>query len=417
MSYYLNPAAWNRAGGAYTGIDWKLLGWDYSRWKSPREGDSRMLHGALHQAFLQWLEETIGANAIRTLSSTAIDAQTEQLYADFLEAHLPSIPEMSYVDARRNYGSGFNFAHEGYDIVRGYGGSAATTQLQHLAELGASTTAIVPYSYMRSATRADQIPVIYQATAENDMATLHSTWKAQELGMTVMLKPQVWISGSWPGAVDFNTDAEWDEWFNYYRQWILHYAMVASDNDIDILCIGTEFTRASLKHPEHWRSIIADIRRIYPGAITYAANWGEEYENIAWADALDYIGCNAYYPLSPSLELSDRDLSKYVDKMVDKICQRADAMGKPLLLTEIGYRSIAAPWRQPHDTKLEGEITAEDQSRMYDIVASALKSRSTVHGIYWWKYPSYDGYRGRDDGGFTPYGKMQADLLKKVLDH
>ncbi len=417
MSYYLNPAAWNRADHSYTSLDWSLLDWDYERWRSPLEGDSKLLRGALHQALMTWLEKKLGKAEIRRLTAQAISAEMETLYRRFLQEHVPGAQGNPLTDEGRVYGSGFNFAHEGYDIIRGYGGSEATAQLTELADLGARTVAVVPYSYMRSATRADEMPVIYQANAENDMATLHSMAVSQSLGMSVMLKPQIWISGSWPGDVDFTTEEDWKRWFSYYRRWILHYAMLAADHDIEILCIGTEFAQASLKHPERWRSIITDIRRIYPGAITYAANWGEEYENIAWADALDYIGCNAYYPLSESMELSDRELSRQVEEMVDKICNRAEEIGRPLLITEIGYRSIQAPWRQPHDTQLEGETTTADQSKLYDLVSSALKQRPVVRGIYWWKYPSYAGYNRRNGRGFTPYGNMDAAQLRQVLDH
>jgi hypothetical protein len=41
-------------------------------------------------------------------------------------------------------------------------------------------------------------------------------------------------------------------------------------------------------------SIIADVRKVYAGPLTYSANWDDVEENALYA-ALDFVGINAFY--------------------------------------------------------------------------------------------------------------------------
>ena len=116
------------------------------------------------------------------------------------------------------------------------------------------------------------------------------------------MKPQIWVGGAWPGAVDFVTEAEWDHFFTTYERWITHYARMAESQHVAALCIGTELVHATLKHPDRWRELIARLRRVYTGRLTYAANWGQEFENITFWRDLDVVGLNSYYPLLTYLQ-------------------------------------------------------------------------------------------------------------------
>ena len=59
---------------------------------------------------------------------------------------------------------------------------------------------------------------------------------------------------------------------------------------IELFCVGTELTNPALSHPQKWRQLIAQVRAHYSGPLTYADNWWEEYDRIAFWDALDYMG-------------------------------------------------------------------------------------------------------------------------------
>jgi len=47
---------------------------------------------------------------------------------------------------------------------------------------------------------------------------------------------------------------------------------------------------------QEWKKLIQNIRKIYSGQLTYAANF-DNYQNIAFWEDLDVMGINAYFKL------------------------------------------------------------------------------------------------------------------------
>ena len=58
-------------------------------------------------------------------------------------------------------------------------------------------------------------------------------------------------------------------------------------------------------------------RAVYKGKLTYAANWDGEFEEVAFWDALDVIGVQAYFPLTeervPSVTKLTQAWAPYAD--------------------------------------------------------------------------------------------------------
>ena len=75
-------------------------------------------------------------------------------------------------------------------------------------------------------------------------------------------------------------------------------------NNVELFCIGTELSFASQK-TDKWKELIQKVKTSYDGKLTYAANW-DNYKNIKFWDDLDFVGIDAYFPLSyttkPDLE-------------------------------------------------------------------------------------------------------------------
>ena len=95
------------------------------------------------------------------------------------------------------------FAHEGYRGFNGYGGDLVGQSMDSLKSMGVNAVAIVPYTFMRGIEAVDTLPIPEHYGAENDSAVRNSVREAHERGFRVMLKPQIWIRGHWPGAIDF----------------------------------------------------------------------------------------------------------------------------------------------------------------------------------------------------------------------
>lgn len=312
------------------------------------------------------------------------------------------------------YLKGFNFAHEGYRVYNGYGSRKATQALSHLKNMGVNSIAMVPYSYMRNAKVASHIPVVQQTGTENDESIITSSEEAQDLGMTIVMKPQIWLGGGqWPGDIEMKSEVEWEDFFHCYRHWIFHYAILAEIYNWEALCIGTEMVQTTLKRKSDWEKLIQDIRKIYSGQLTYAANWGEEFENVKiWGD-LDFIGINCYYPLSQKENPSRRELEKSFKEILNKIEKVSQRYGKQIVFTEIGFPSIEAPWKKPHEDWGDFETNERHQAQCYDIVFESIQNKKWCNGILWWKYPCDLEHRPRRNTGFTPHGKHAEATVEK----
>ncbi len=318
------------------------------------------------------------------------------------------------------YFKGFNFAHEGYQIYDGYISQQAKQALEAMAKIGVNTSAIVPYSGMRSSNSLQDRDIISsrRAVVENDESVIHAAYQSKKLGMTTVLKPQVWVSNSWPGDIDFQTEREWKAFFERYERWILHYAMLAEIHELEVFCLGVEFVKATLEHPEKWQEMIHRIGGFYSGSLTYAANWGAEFEESSlWSnDELDFIGINCYYPLSKEENPTDQQLREGFESTLLKIKQVAKQYNKKVIFTEIGFRSIEKPWQNPHhyDWNDQPNYKEEDQKRCYEAVLAALEGKEDwCQGILWWKWPSYLSHSQESKTEFAPNGKMAEKVVEK----
>ncbi len=324
---------------------------------------------------------------------------------------LRSVAKQAVPDQRLN---GFTLAHEGYRIYNGYGSSRARQSLTVMKQVGIEAVAVVPYSYMSDAHRPDPIPVSQHAGSENDEAVLFAHLSAKSLGQFTLLKPQVWLGGgSWPGDVTFDNDRDWQIFFTNYGRWALHYALLAEMYGFDAYCIGTELRYTTLKKPDEWRKLVQAIRKVYNGSLTYAANWGEECEELSFWEVFDFIGINCYYPLHKGATATDSDLMKGAERVVEKMEAISKRVGRPVWLTEIGYRSATSPWQQPHEEAGDRTIDDEAQARSYNAMLAACEGQNWLLGFFWWKWScdlDHNENRGR---GYTPYSKPAEEVLSR----
>ena len=90
-------------------------------------------------------------------------------------------------------------------------------------------------------------------------------------------------------------------------EYIMHYARLAESAKVEAFCIGLELKHAVKERAAFWDGLIAQVRKVYSGKITYAANW-DNFHNIPFWIKLDFIGINAYFPLSQENQPTSSEL-------------------------------------------------------------------------------------------------------------
>jgi len=381
------------------------------------EIESPLVVDCMSASLTDFLLETWGKETFLKNYSTWVPSQKEikklePQWQGYLKGQVAKWDFPQKAKKQLPYLKGFNFAHEGYGIYNGYVSQKATESIKKQHEMGSNALALVPYTIMRDINKPTPFRFSHDANDENDESLVHSAYEAKKLGMFTVLKPQVWVGGSWPGAIEMLNADDWKKFFDYYYRWIRHYAFLAEIHGIDALCIGTEFTKATLGHGREWREMIQKTRGIFQGKITYASNWGAEFETLDFWDELDFIGLNSYYPLSKNDNPSDAELKASFETVKAKIKTVYSKFQKPIVFTEIGFRSIDMPWKNPH-AEGDDSFNAEHQQRCYEIIFKGIENEAWCKGILWWKYPSYLEYQGRENSSFTPNNKMAEGTIKK----
>ncbi len=228
-----------------------------------------------------------------------------------------------------------------------------------------------------------------------------------------MLKPHLWVRGSWPGEIEMKSEEDWQLWFENYRGFILDYATMAEKYQMPMLCIGTELELTS-KREADWRNVIAAVRKVYSGKLIYAANF-TEFEHVKFWDALDFIGIQAYFPLATKENPTLSELKSGWKKNLTRIDKVVRKYQKPVMFTEIGYvntvDAAVEPWVWPSERK-ETELSEDMQALCYEAFFETAWKESWMAGVFFWKwYP--DGRHRNPD--FTPQGKKAEQVMQKYF--
>lgn len=240
-----------------------------------------------------------------------------------------------------------------------------------------------------------------------------TTASAREKGIESILKPHLWVRGQWPGAIEMRSEQDWAEWFGQYTEFILYYAQYAESHQIPILCIGTELELTSGREKE-WRELIGQIREVYSGELTYAANF-TEYEKIGFWNALDYIGIQAYFPLADKNNPDVGSLKNSWNRKIREIEKVQKKFTKPVIFTEIGYcnteDAAIEPWVWPNERK-KVALSEDVQAACYQAFFETVWEKDWLAGAYFWKW--YPQPRDRDPD-FTPQNKKAQEVMKSFF--
>ncbi len=267
--------------------------------------------------------------------------------------------------------------------------------LVELERLGVRHVALIPYGFQRGHDdpdlRFNPEPGWY---SEGTTAARTLAADAAARGMAVVLKPQLWLGRDagehWSATIGFETEKGWQAWEANYRRLILHHARTAEEIGSPLFVVGTELGRAAREREAFWRSLIAEVRGVFSGELTYAANWHDDLEHIRFWDALDVVAVQAYFPLAeskdavPGVEALVAAWAPH-ERMLREIAERE---GKPVLFTEVGYRPMpfaaAEPWESGRREGVEPDPAA--QARLYEAFFRALWDEPWFAGAVLWKW-------------------------------
>lgn len=292
-----------------------------------------------------------------------------------------------------------------------------TNPMTDVKAVNADWIAVIPYGFTRVGEPKVYFDTNRQWWGERSDGAKETIRLAKEAGVNVVLKPQVYVPGSWTGDLEFNSEKEWISWESDYTDYILTFVKIAAEMEVPVFCIGTEFKIGARKRETYWRGLIQQVRSIYQGKLIYAANW-DEYPDVPFWDALDYAGINAYFPLDNSKTPSIENLKEAWIPYKKNIRNFYNKHKKPVVFTEYGYLSVDGT---AYNTwELEGKVKSlpineQAQANAIQALLETFWEEPYWYGGFIWKwFPHMQGGEGYNSRDYTPQGKMAQEVLKRL---
>jgi hypothetical protein len=271
--------------------------------------------------------------------------------------------------------------------------------------------------YQDNATANTIAPASY---SPSDAAVIAAITELHNKNVKVMLKPHVDATdGSWRGTFQ-PTDV--NAWFASFTTFITHYAQLAHDNNVEMLCFGTEFAQLSNGNLAEWTNVISAIRAVYTGPLVYAANAtfaADEFTSVVFWDQIDVLGLDAYFPLTNQNDPTVAQLvaawssNKDGNNWVAAVQNFAGAHpAQPIIFTEIGYRSVAGANKAPWDFSVSGPVDEREQQSCYEALYEVWGgSAPVIQGNFWWDW-SVPPPVVTTDTDYTPWDKSAQTVLQ-----
>ena len=290
----------------------------------------------------------------------------------------------------------------------------AQVHVDELIKIYANSASVMPFGFIRDLSS----PTIFFDTERQWFGETRNGAKQyiellQKNGLRVMVKPQIWIGGGqFTGTLKMESPENWKQLEASYDKFILNYAELAEEVKAPVFCIGTELKTFVENRPEYWQELISKIRRIYSGKLTYAANW-DEFTGTPFWKLLDFIGLDAYFPLSESKTPSVEELKLGWQPWKEKISELSLKTGKQVLFTEYGYRSMDFTAKKPWlvDRTEEG-VNMKGQSNAKKAIFEEFWGEKWFAGGFVWKWFVQHNRSGGDkDNRFTPQNKPSQAII------
>lgn len=296
--------------------------------------------------------------------------------------------------------------------------SNAATQpdVDAVLNVNANYAAVMPFGFIRNLETPEIIfdtqRQWYGETREGARQYIEALQGNQ---IRVMLKPQIWIwRGEFTGYLKMKSEEEWKKLEDSYRMFIMSYAELASEMDVELFCIGTELEQFILARPNYWKELISEIKKIYNGKLTYAANW-DEYKRVPFWKELDYIGVDAYFPVcanqTPTVETARNGWKRWKEEL-QGVSEREN---RKILFTEYGYRSVdyagKEPWKSDRDMN---EVNLDAQSNLTRALFDEFYGEDWYVGGFIWKwFLDHQAVGGEDNAHFTPQNKPVEGIIRE----
>jgi hypothetical protein len=288
-------------------------------------------------------------------------------------------------------------------------------ELDRIAATGATCVSLQAIYRMETGTSCE---IRRHPTSSPTEAALHRTFReARERQLRIMFFPTINLRDEaenakwWRGNIE---PSNWDLWWRNYTDFNVHLARIAQEEGVEWYSLGTEMA-STQRFPDRWRALARDVRQVFKGKLTYCVNF-ESHDSFTFGDCLDVIGMNTYDPIAKHdnypTETQVRDAWWWI---VNKARTLSARFNRPVMITEVGYPSVAGAHSGPWDFRTDKPKDLELQKFLLDGAFSVLRNWSDGEAVFYYLYGenlSVKPVGGPDDRTYSVWGKPAEATLR-----
>ncbi|BBX46117.1 glycoside hydrolase family 113 [Mycobacterium cookii] len=286
----------------------------------------------------------------------------------------------------------------------GYQGSPTTQAISDIAALGATWIQLTPTWKMATATSS----TIDARWTVADAGLRSAIDLAHRKHLKVLLKPHV---DPQDGANRWQINpADRAAWFGSYQRMMIHYAALAQLMGVEEFSVGCELaTMSGAADRGAWLKVINAIKAVTTAPLVYAAKV-DEYRSVSFWDQLDFIGIDAYFPLStrPTTDISALE-SAWIP-IRDQMSAFAVGVGRRILFTEAGYPSLVGAAVEPWNNQYSATPSQQEQAAAYAALFATFSGQPWWAGTFWWSWWTDKGLYGPLDLAIG--GKLAESVVR-----
>lgn len=241
---------------------------------------------------------------------------------------------------------------------------------------------------------------------------------AHSLGLHVFIEPLLTVveQPQWAGLIYFGSYAQASAWFDGYWAGYEPYVRAADAAGAEQLGIATELQALEWQPAPLWSQLIGRVRGAFHGKLTYDVNWNSLIQGTTlkpippWmaSAGLDYLGVSEYQPIAQSPQtLSVGQIGAvWRAQLLPMLDHLSTVTGKPVVLSEIGYRNASDALYRPWDHNTSAPPDPALQAAAYSAAARAVFGDRHVVGLFFWAW---------ENGVFNPSPQAAAALKAQYL--
>ncbi len=280
-----------------------------------------------------------------------------------------------------------------------------------IKKINANWVTVMPFAFIRKNDPTVFYNANFQWKGETESGIVASIKHAHANNLKVMIKPHVWMHHGWIGDLSFESEEHWLKFEESYKTYILSFAKIAAEQNVEIFCIGVEIKKSVVQRANFWNHLIKEIKKVYTGKLTYAANW-DNYENVTFWKKLDYVGIDAYFPLSDAKTPSFQNCFIGWESHFKMIKNLSKEVNKPVIFTEFGYRNIDYSAKEPWDEKQNETFNSLAQENAFLAIFAKFWGETWFAGGFIWKwFPEHTNSGGKNNNRFTPQNKATEKII------